>query len=186
MTYRALTSALRNCHAMTQRSLRCGAGIVGQRVGVRGFRRQPPPSLHIHVADKRILVHSGLRNQIRSAQQVGSRTLTSRGQPVPLVQSEFAILNLFTTAPGRIFSKEAIARRIWPDEPPRPAIVGLWVHRLRSRIERDVSAPELIQTIRTKGYVFRPEVGMPDPRALLKHDRLVAQSSAASIPTGVS
>lgn len=115
-----------------------------------------------------------------------SRTLTSHGQPVPLAQSEFAILNLFTTAPGRIFSKEAIARRVWPDEPPRPATVGLWVHRLRRRIERDVRTPELIQTIRTKGYVFRPEVGMPDPRTWRKHDRLSALCSAESIQTGVS
>jgi hypothetical protein len=27
---------------------------------------------------------------------------------------------------------------------------------VRGRIERDVSAPELIQTVRTRGYKFRP------------------------------
>jgi DNA-binding response OmpR family regulator len=87
-----------------------------------------------------------------------SRTLTLHGEPVPLAQTEYAVLNLFTTAPGRVFSKEAIAQRIWPDKQHRLAPVGLWVHRLRRRIERDVSAPELIQTVRTRGYVFRPGI----------------------------
>jgi two-component system phosphate regulon response regulator OmpR len=84
------------------------------------------------------------------------RTLTFRGEVVPLRQSEYAILNLFTTAPGRLFSKETIARRVRPDSPDQLAAVGLWVHRLRKRIERDAAAPKLIQTVHTKGYVFRP------------------------------
>jgi DNA-binding response OmpR family regulator len=87
-----------------------------------------------------------------------SRTLTLHGEPVPLAQTEYAVLNLFTTAPGRVFSKEAITQRIWPDRQHRLATVALWVHRLRRRIERDVSAPELIQTVRTRGYVFRPGI----------------------------
>ncbi|MGX7006113.1 response regulator transcription factor [Caballeronia sp. KNU42] len=85
-----------------------------------------------------------------------SRTLTFRGEVVPLRQTEYAILNLFTTAPGRLFSKESIARRVRPDSPDRLAAVGLWVHRLRKRIQRDPTAPKLIQTVHTKGYVFRP------------------------------
>lgn len=85
-----------------------------------------------------------------------SRTLTFQGEVVPLLQTEYAVLNLFTTAPGRVFSKEVIAQRIWPDAPTRLSAVGVWVHRLRRRIERNVSSPELIQTVRAKGYVFRP------------------------------
>jgi DNA-binding response OmpR family regulator len=85
-----------------------------------------------------------------------SRTLTFQGEPVPLQQTEYAVLNLFTTAPERVLSKEVIAQRIWPDAPPRLAAVGVWVHRLRRRIERDVAVPRLIQTVRAKGYVFRP------------------------------
>ncbi|EEA02165.1 two component transcriptional regulator, winged helix family [Burkholderia sp. H160] len=60
-----------------------------------------------------------------------SRTLTFHGEVVPLQQAEYAVLNLFTTAPGRVFSKQIIAQRIWPDAPARPAAVGVWVHRLR-------------------------------------------------------
>ncbi len=85
-----------------------------------------------------------------------SRTLTFRGDVVPLLQTEYAVLNLFTTAPGRMLTKAEIAQRIRPDAANRLAAVGVWVHRLRRRIERDASTPELIQTIRAKGYVFRP------------------------------
>lgn len=85
-----------------------------------------------------------------------SRTLTFHGEAVPLWQKEYAILNLFTTAPGLVFSKEVIAQYIWPYAPNQQAAVGVWVHRLRKRIERDATAPELIQTVRAKGYAFRP------------------------------
>ncbi|CAB3809791.1 response regulator transcription factor [Paraburkholderia fynbosensis] len=85
-----------------------------------------------------------------------SRTLTFQAEPVPLQQTEYAVLNLFTSAPGRVLSKEVIAQRIWPDAPPRLAAVGVWVHRLRRRIEQDAAMPRLIQTVRAKGYVFRP------------------------------
>jgi DNA-binding response OmpR family regulator len=86
------------------------------------------------------------------------RRLTFRGKAVPLQQMEYAILNLFTTAPGRLFSKQTIAQRVRPDTPNGPAAVGVWVHRLRKRIERDTTAPKLIQTVRAKGYVFHPGV----------------------------
>ena len=86
-----------------------------------------------------------------------TRTLTFQGTPVPLLQTEYAVLNLFTTAPDRVFSKEVIAQRIWPVAPPRLAAVGVWVHRLCRRIERDVAVPKLIQTVRARGYVFSPE-----------------------------
>jgi DNA-binding response OmpR family regulator len=85
-----------------------------------------------------------------------SRTLTYRGKTVPLLQTEYAMLNLFTNAPGRVLSKEVIAQRIWPEVPQRHATVGVWVHRLRARIERDAAVPELIRTVRAQGYVFRP------------------------------
>jgi DNA-binding response OmpR family regulator len=90
-----------------------------------------------------------------------SRTLRYRGKTVPLLQAEYAMLNLFTNAPGRVLSREVIAQRIWPEAHQRHANVGVWVHRLRARIERDAAVPELIHTIRAKGYVFRP---VPDDR----------------------
>lgn len=93
-----------------------------------------------------------------------SRTLKFRGEPVPLPQTEYAVLNLFTTAPGRVLSKALIAQRIRPDVPDQLAAVGVWVHRLRSRIERDFACPNLIRTVRAKGYVFSPR--LDDDRSL--------------------
>jgi DNA-binding response OmpR family regulator len=90
-----------------------------------------------------------------------SRTLTYRVKRVPLLQTEYAMFNLFTNAPGRVLSKEVIAQRIWPEVPKRHSTVGVWVHRLRARIGRDAAVPELIHTVRAKRYVFRP---VPDDR----------------------
>jgi DNA-binding response OmpR family regulator len=83
-----------------------------------------------------------------------SRTLRFRGEAVPLSQREYAILNLFTSAPNQVLSRERIAQRIWPETPYRPGSVSAAVHRLRRVIESRAAVPDLIQTVRGTGYVF--------------------------------
>lgn len=108
-----------------------------------------------------------------------SRTLTFHGKTVRLPQTEYAILNLFTTAPGRVFSKETIAQRVQPGVTNPMAAVGVWVHRLRKRIERDTAAPYLIQTVREKGYVFRPGLEERGLYAVQKHKALLPSGNDA-------
>ncbi|SFT85801.1 response regulator transcription factor [Paraburkholderia aspalathi] len=84
------------------------------------------------------------------------RTLSFEGRPVPLQQTEYAVLHLFTTAPDRVLSREFIAHCIHSSARDQLPVVGLWIHRLRRRIETDSSYPKLIQTVRAKGYVFHP------------------------------
>ncbi|MGH8778038.1 response regulator transcription factor [Paraburkholderia sp.] len=107
-----------------------------------------------------------------------SRSLTFNGEPVPLSETEYAVLNLFTTAPGRVFSREAIAQRMRPDAAGQLASVSTWVHRVRKKIEHDATSPELIQTVRARGYVFRPE---RDDRST---DSLQGRNVATSVSMG--
>jgi DNA-binding response OmpR family regulator len=87
----------------------------------------------------------------------GLRTLTYLNNPVSLTQHEYAILALFSTAPGRVFSKAAIAQGMHTDASHAHTTVGVWVHRLRERIKQMVGACEFIETLRGHGYVFHPD-----------------------------
>jgi DNA-binding response OmpR family regulator len=82
------------------------------------------------------------------------RSLTYHGKPVALTQNEYAVLALLVAAPGRFFTKAAIVQRISADTPDAQARVGVWVHRLRSRIKRAAGGCEIIETVRGKGYAF--------------------------------
>ncbi|TDV11647.1 response regulator transcription factor [Paraburkholderia caballeronis] len=108
-----------------------------------------------------------------------SRTLTFDGKAVPLSENEYAMLNLFTSAPGQVLSRAEIARRMWPDAPRRTAVVSLYVHRLRELIDARTSAPELIRTIRARGYVFRPDAGDRNthPARQVNRSTLLAESA---------
>ncbi|WP_213768084.1 response regulator transcription factor [Caballeronia sp. dw_19] len=105
----------------------------------------------------------------------GLRSLTYLDDPVSLTQHEYAILALFSTAPGRVFSKAAIAQSMHSDASSARTNVGVWVHRLRERIKLIVGACEFIETFRGHGYVFHPD-RQPTPQ----RRRVDAEPSAAS------
>ena len=58
--------------------------------------------------------------------------------------------------PGRMLSKTFILERVFEyDFDPQTNVVGVLVHRLRARIDKDFE-PKLIHTVRGVGYVFQP------------------------------
>ncbi|MGF7000791.1 response regulator transcription factor [Paraburkholderia sp. GAS32] len=85
-----------------------------------------------------------------------SRTLTFRGRYVPLSQSEFAMLRLFVTMPGRVLSKMTLGQAVCSELPGGSTSVEVLVHRLRTRLERAAGQPAVIRTVRGRGYVFGP------------------------------
>lgn len=109
----------------------------------------------------------------------GMRALTYLDEPVSLTQHEYAILALFSTAPGRIFSKAAIAQSMHSDAASARTNVGVWVHRLRERIRQIVGACEFIETFRGHGYVFRPERQTASQRLRVEADLSAASRHSA-------
>jgi DNA-binding response OmpR family regulator len=105
----------------------------------------------------------------------GLRSLTYLDDPVALTQHEYAILALFSTAPGRVFSRAAIAQSMHSDASSASTNVGVWVHRLRERIKQIVGACEFIETFRGHGYAFRH-----DRQVTAQRRRVDAELSAAS------
>ena len=89
---------------------------------------------------------------------VARRTVDVRGARVELTPREFALLVLLARHVGRVFSRRALAARVWgPDSDIRDRAVDIAIHRLRQPIERSPAAPTLIRTIRGRGYMLGAE-----------------------------
>jgi DNA-binding response OmpR family regulator len=74
------------------------------------------------------------------------------GVPIELTARELALLELFMSAPGRLFSRERILASVWgANEDPLTNVVDVYVRRLRSKLEAGSARP-LIHTQRGLGY----------------------------------
>jgi DNA-binding response OmpR family regulator len=88
-----------------------------------------------------------------------TRGTVHRGtEQLPLTLTEFRLLCELAAAPGRVFSRQALLERVWDhgffgDE----RIVDVHIRRLRTKVERDPSAPRLVVTVRGLGYRLDPQ-----------------------------
>jgi DNA-binding response OmpR family regulator len=78
------------------------------------------------------------------------------GAPVPLKPKAFELLAFLVRNPGQVFTRDQLLERVWGyDYAGETRTVDVHVHWLRAELEADPSAPELLQTVRGVGYVFR-------------------------------
>ena len=83
-----------------------------------------------------------------------ARGTVHRGEEqLPLTLTEFRLLCELAAAPGRVLSRQALLERVWQhgffgDE----RLVDVHVRRLRTKVERDPSAPRVVVTVRGLGY----------------------------------
>jgi DNA-binding response OmpR family regulator len=84
-----------------------------------------------------------------------SRQLTDpSGVPVALTKGEYAMLLAFLEAPQRPLSREQLLQATRVHEDVFDRSIDVQILRLRRKLERDPSAPRVIQTERGVGYVF--------------------------------
>ncbi len=79
-------------------------------------------------------------------------------QQLPLTLTEFRLLCELASAPGRVFSRQALLERVWEhgffgDE----RIVDVHIRRLRTKVELDPGAPRIVVTVRGLGYRLEPQ-----------------------------
>ena len=78
--------------------------------------------------------------------------------PIKLTTIEFKLLSLLIHNAGNELSRKTILDNIWGYTPQRDVdtrLVDVHVFRLRSKLESNPSAPDLILTIRGVGYMFQ-------------------------------
>jgi DNA-binding response OmpR family regulator len=88
-----------------------------------------------------------------------TRRLTDpNGAPVTLTKGEYALLIAFLDAPQRPLSREHLMQATRMHEDVFDRSIDVQILRLRRKLERDPSAPRVIQTERGVGYVFAAPV----------------------------
>ena len=86
---------------------------------------------------------------------VGGRRVTRAGEDVALTVREFELLAFLARHPGRAFTREELMERVWRFSfYTDTSTVTVHVRRLRSKLELDPEAPQLIQTVWGVGYRF--------------------------------
>lgn len=85
-----------------------------------------------------------------------SRQLMSReNEPVALTRAEYEVLKTFVSHPGEVMSRETLMRVVTHrSDGANDRTVDVLVRRLRAKLERDPSHPQLISTSHGEGYVF--------------------------------
>ena len=80
-------------------------------------------------------------------------TATMSGRPLPLTRSEFRLVALLSSEPGRTFSREELVRHLWQSEfvGDRRSI-DVHISNLRRKIESDPRNPRTLLTVRGVGY----------------------------------
>jgi two-component system alkaline phosphatase synthesis response regulator PhoP len=85
----------------------------------------------------------------------GGHVVTVDGEPVDLTPSEFSLLAVLMSAPGRAFSRLELLDNL-SDEPYEgyERTIDVHIRNLRTKIELDPGRPSYIQTVYGVGYRF--------------------------------
>jgi two-component system response regulator MtrA len=81
------------------------------------------------------------------------RSVDRDGDEIALTRTEFDLLVELARHPGQVLTREVLLDRVWGyDYLGDSRLVDVAVGRLRARIEKDPTAPELVLTVRGAGY----------------------------------
>ncbi|MCW1249424.1 MtrAB system response regulator MtrA [Acaricomes phytoseiuli] len=84
---------------------------------------------------------------------VAGHTVTRAGELIPLTPLEFDLLVALARRPWQVFNREQLLEQVWGYRHAADTrLVNVHVQRLRSKIERDPEAPEVVLTVRGVGY----------------------------------
>ena len=86
-----------------------------------------------------------------------TREVERNGKPLRLTAKEFDLLFFLASNPRQVFSRDQLMGRVWGYESAvDTGTVTVHMRRLRSKIERDPSSPEHLETVWGVGYRFVP------------------------------
>lgn len=84
-----------------------------------------------------------------------AKQLIVRGEPVRVTPTEYKILHVLMSNPGRVFSAEEIYERVWDsDAYAVENTVMVHISRIREKLEWNPKKPEYLKVVWGIGYVF--------------------------------
>ena len=80
-------------------------------------------------------------------------TLFRQGNPVALTYTEYKIMDLLMSVPGRVFTRKRIYESVWEDYYAyEDNTIMVHISNIREKIEQDPRQPQYLKTIRGLGY----------------------------------
>ena len=139
--------------------------VLGLTVGADDYITKP-----FHPAEVNARVRSQLRRYLQlggAVQQAESCTIGGielndlekrvavDGEPISLTPTEYDILKLLMTNPGRVYSPKEIYRMVWKDAPyGSDNTVAVHIRHLREKIEITPAEPRYLKVVWGQGYKF--------------------------------
>ena len=109
------------------------------RALLRRVRPSAPGHTHLRFGELEVIPDEGV--------------VRKSGAEVHLTKTEFRLLVELASSPGRVHSREHLLEKVWGyDYFGDGRLVDVHVRRLRTKVERDPSAPRVVVTVRGLGY----------------------------------
>ena len=139
--------------------------IMGLEYGADDYLTKP-----FNILELKARVKAILRRVTQGDKKDGAKTVTVGGisldynfrratigdKTIDLTSKEFDLLDLFTSNPGKVYSRENLLDIVWGyDYPGDIRTVDVHVRRLREKIEPDTAHPSFIQTKWGVGYYYK-------------------------------
>lgn len=102
--------------------------------------------------DKEILTIGGISLDDRT------KAVTVEGEPVSLTPTEYSILHLLMTNPGKVYSTKALYEAVWQEAAlGSEGSVAVHIRHLREKIEINPSEPRYLKVMWGQGYKLEGE-----------------------------
>lgn len=89
---------------------------------------------------------------------LSARSVTGNGEPIELTGTEYRILELLMTHPGRIFTKQQIFEYAWEnDYIADDSTIMVHISNLRNKLQNVAGGATVIKTVKGLGYRFEKE-----------------------------
>lgn len=138
--------------------------ILGLTVGADDYITKPFNPLEVtarvRAQLRRYAVLGGMEKPESTLMRVGGieldndgKTVTLDGEPVSLTPTEFDILHLLISTPGKVYSSKEIYRIIRSEDPfGSENSIAVHIRHLREKLEFDPANPRYLKVVWGKGY----------------------------------